>query len=84
MSVGQIEKKTQARVVKLFRDTLRYDYLGDWIDREDNRNIEPELLRAFLKKQGHDDVADRQGLVPARQGGWRHEQEPLRPQPSRL
>ena len=32
-SVGQIEKKTQARVVKLFRDQLGYDYLGDWNDR---------------------------------------------------
>ena len=37
--VGQIEKKTQRRVVKLFRDTLDYDYLGDWTDREGNRNI---------------------------------------------
>src|SRR3989304_3152335 len=54
-SVGQIEKGTQARVVKLFRHTLRYDFLGDWIDREDNRNIEPELLSAFLKTQGHDE-----------------------------
>ena len=39
-TVGQIEKKTQQRVVKLFRDTLGYDYLGDWTDREGNRNIE--------------------------------------------
>ena len=54
-TVGQIEKRTKARVVKLFRDTLGYDYLGDWIDREDNRNIEPELLSAFLKTQGHDE-----------------------------
>jgi type I restriction enzyme R subunit len=54
-TVGQIEKRTQARVVKLFRETLGYDYLGDWIDREGNRNIEPELLSAFLKKQGHDE-----------------------------
>ncbi len=52
---GQIEKKTQQRVVKLFRKHLGYDYLGDWSDRENNRNIEPELLRAFLKKQGHDE-----------------------------
>jgi len=41
-------------VVKLFRDALRYDYLGDWTDREGNANIEPELLRAWLKKQGVD------------------------------
>ncbi len=55
-SVGQIEKRTQARVVALFRDRLGYDYLGDWIDRagfegKGNRNIEPELLTAWLKKQ---------------------------------
>ena len=55
-TVGQIEKRTQARVVKLFRDSLDYDYLGNWIDREGNRNIEPELLRAFLKNQEHDDA----------------------------
>jgi hypothetical protein len=28
-TVGQIERKTQQRVVKLFRDTLGYDYLGN-------------------------------------------------------
>ena len=50
-TVGQIEKKTQQRVVKLFRDTLGYDYLGDWTDRAGNRNIEEELLRAWLTKR---------------------------------
>jgi type I restriction enzyme R subunit len=28
-TVGQIEKKTQQRIVTLFRDQLGYDYLGD-------------------------------------------------------
>lgn len=28
-TVGQIEKRTQSRVVTLFRETLGYDYLGD-------------------------------------------------------
>lgn len=51
-SVGEIEKKTQARVVALFRERLGYDYLGHWIDRPGNRNIEPELLRAWLARQG--------------------------------
>ncbi len=55
-TVGQIEKKTQERVVKLFRDTLGYNYLGNWIDRAGNRNVEVDLLRAFLKKQGYDDA----------------------------
>ncbi|SDX63480.1 type I restriction enzyme, R subunit [Collimonas sp. OK242] len=52
--VGQIEKKTQERVIKLFRDTLGYDYLGSWIDRVDNRNIDTDLLDTFLEKQGVD------------------------------
>ena len=53
-TVGQIEKKTQQRVVKLFRETLGYDYLGNWNDRANNRNIELELLRSFLINQGYD------------------------------
>ena len=55
-TVGQIEKKTQQRTVKLFRDQLGYNYLGDWTDRDNTRNVEPEYLRAFLKQQGHDDT----------------------------
>jgi type I restriction enzyme, R subunit len=55
-TVGQIERKTQRRVAKLFRDTLGYDNLGDWSDRDNNRNIEPELLRAWLQRQGVDDT----------------------------
>jgi type I restriction enzyme R subunit len=53
-TVGQIEKKTQERVVRLFRDNLGYDYLGNWIDRVGNRNIDADLLTAFLVKQGVD------------------------------
>ncbi|MBD9497314.1 type I restriction endonuclease subunit R [Ensifer sp. ENS01] len=55
-TVGQIEKKTQARIVRLFRDQLGYDYLGNWIDRQGNRNIEEAWLRPFLKMRGHDDT----------------------------
>jgi len=54
-TVGQNERNTQDRVVGLFQHTLGYDYLGNWIDRKDNRNVEAGLLRAFLKKQGKDD-----------------------------
>jgi type I restriction enzyme R subunit len=52
-TVGQIEKKTQARVVKLFQDRLGYDYLGNWIDRASNRNIEEEYLRPYLMAKGY-------------------------------
>ena len=55
-TVGQIEKKTQDRVVNLFRDTLGYEYLGNWANREDNANIESKLLRAWLNKQGVPDA----------------------------
>ncbi|MES2027045.1 MAG: HsdR family type I site-specific deoxyribonuclease [Pseudomonadota bacterium] len=54
-AVGQIEKRTQERVVKLFCDTLGYDYLGNWIDRVGNCNIDAELVHTFLKKQGYED-----------------------------
>lgn len=52
-TVGQIERATQNRVVKLLRTTLRYDYLGNWEERPDNQNIEEKHLRTFLKRQGH-------------------------------
>jgi type I restriction enzyme R subunit len=54
-TVGQIEKRTQARIVALFQERLGYDYLGDSTDR-DNRNIEPALLTAWLQKQGVGDT----------------------------
>ena len=47
-AVGQIEKKTKQRVVKLFREALGYGYLGNWEEREGNRNIESDLLRSWL------------------------------------
>ncbi len=52
MDIGMKERQTQARVVALFRETLGYDYLGDWSERAGNANIEPTLLAAWLAKQG--------------------------------
>jgi type I restriction enzyme R subunit len=60
--VGQIERKTQRRIVKLFRDTLRYDYLGDWTDREGNRNIEVFYLRPWLEHRGYSDTLIKRAL----------------------
>jgi type I restriction enzyme R subunit len=51
--VGQLERKTQDRVVALFHDRLHYEYLGNWEDREDNSNINEEYLRPFLARSGY-------------------------------
>ena len=53
-AVGERRRKLQARVVDLFRDQLGYRYLGDWTDREGNTNVEPVLLRAWLRRQGYE------------------------------
>lgn len=54
-SVGDIERKTQNRIVELFRNQLKYDYLGNWEERE-NSNIEEEYLRVFLVRCGHSET----------------------------
>ena len=61
-TVGQIEKKAQARVVALFRERLCYDYLGDKTDL-DNRNIEEVLLRDWLTRQGVGDTLINRALL---------------------
>jgi type I restriction enzyme R subunit len=48
-NVGQVERKTQDRVVALFRDRLEFDYLGNWEYLEGNSNIEIELLEKSLE-----------------------------------
>lgn len=50
--VGQIERKTQDRVVRLFVDRLGYRYLGNRQYRPGNSNVEEADLRAWLKKRG--------------------------------
>ncbi|MBS1511017.1 MAG: type I restriction endonuclease subunit R [Bacteroidetes bacterium] len=49
--VGQIERATQNRVVKLFQKQLDYFYLGNWEERESNSNIEENLLRKYLSEK---------------------------------
>jgi type I restriction enzyme R subunit len=54
--VGQVERKTQDRIVELFsdKDRLGYTYLGNWKDREDNSSIEEEYLRKYLMRKGYE------------------------------
>lgn len=50
MSIGQKEKVTQNRVIKLFVNELGYTYLGNFTERK-NSNIEIELLEKFLVRK---------------------------------
>ena len=52
-NVGQIERATQNRIVSLFWDRLKYEYLGNWEDRLDNSNIEEGEVRKYLSSCGY-------------------------------
>lgn len=51
---GQVEKKTQRRVVRLFCDELGYEYLGDLTEYENQNIREADLERFLLGYQGFD------------------------------
>lgn len=49
--IGKKERETQNRVIALFQKELKYDYLGNWEERENNSNVEEELLTAYLTRK---------------------------------
>ncbi len=55
-SIGEAERLTQNRLVKFFIEKLRYIYMGNLHDVEDNSNIMIEKLQAFLLRQGYSDT----------------------------
>jgi type I restriction enzyme R subunit len=61
-SVGACERVTQNRVISLMCDKLRYTYLGDFSDRQDNSNIEEKYLKKYLKNQGYSDELIRRAV----------------------
>ena len=56
IKVGQLERLTQNRIIKLFQNQLGYTYLGNWKDRENNRNIEAQYLTQCLTQRGINDT----------------------------
>ena len=49
-AVGQIERRTQNRVVSMLRTKLKYEYLGS-LEAQSNRNIIPAELERFLRSR---------------------------------
>lgn len=52
-TIGQLERETQNRVIKLFKNKLKYRYLGNWEDEERNRPFESNLLTNYLESCGY-------------------------------
>ena len=73
-AVGELEIRTQRRVIKHFQHQLGYKYLGNWHERPNNRNVEADILTRFLARQGHDPAIinkalDKLGKAAALGGG---------------
>lgn len=49
--VGKLERETQNRVVALMQRELNYRYLGNWEERDNNSNVEEEILSTWLLKK---------------------------------
>lgn len=51
--INPIERITQNRIIKLFKEELEYEYYGNWEKREHNSNVEGEILKRNLLKRGY-------------------------------
>ena len=57
-SVNELEIETQKRILhKVFEEKLNYTYLGNYEERDNNSNIEEELLLKFLVKKYPEEIA---------------------------
>ena len=65
-NVGDIERITQNRLVKLFKDKLDYTYLGNWEDRPNNSNIEEAILSDYLRRKGYNPTLINKALYELR------------------
>lgn len=49
--LGHLERETQNRVVALMQNELQYEYLDNWEVRENNSNVEEDILQTWLLKR---------------------------------
>lgn len=61
--IGQIERATQNRVVKLFQQQLGYRYIGNLEKEEDNSNLREADLKAFLSKQKYPETLITKAII---------------------
>ena len=66
-NIGAKERVTQNRLIGLFKNVLKYTYLGNWETREGNANIEEKLLTAYLSRRGYTDKEIRSTIVRLKQ-----------------
>jgi type I restriction enzyme R subunit len=74
--VGKPERATQNRVIALFRDELGYRYLGDWIERDGNSNVEEKPLREYLTRNGYDPAQINSAIYRLRTEADNHTRSP--------
>ena len=58
-SVGKKERETQNRVIQIFQNELGYEYLGNWAEREENSNVETELLKKWLLQRYDENLTNK-------------------------
>ncbi len=62
VNIGQNERTTQIRVIKLFQNQLDYIYYENWQDRPGNSNMEEAYLCARGCAKTQNGQVDRLGL----------------------
>lgn len=62
-AIGEVERKTQRRVVSLFCDELGYEYLGNLSDGDNRNIIEGQLEHFLMAYQGYGEREDGSDLV---------------------
>jgi type I restriction enzyme R subunit len=54
--IGKSERISQNRIVQLFQDKLKYQYLGDWQEETRIQPIEESILKKHLLAKGYSEV----------------------------